>query len=248
MADQVKMTVPLTMNPWLASLVIGIAICGAVYFVGDKIVKAQVAALKTELAQVKKDSKDQLGSIDDKVDKIMGLVKDQDKQVAQLVVNQKKLEDKESKDQVAIDKLTEKLKDAPPETLVAEGRRILQTKEINYLKPTNTVEFSLAAYRTDVMRLTEWEGFTLSIVPDLRSQITNLKATTATLSSERDNLKNVIALDNQWKNIANNTMDHYYNLAMKSLVPGFWKQFLGQAKTAVPSYLLGFATGFLVKK
>jgi hypothetical protein len=230
------------------SLIIAAIVIGVALFIGTKIVNAQVAAMKAELTTVKSEFVKQTGAIDAKVTILMTQVSEKDKQIANLTADKAKLEAKEAKDQIDLANATAKLKDAPPETLVSEGRRILQTKEINYLKATNLVEFSLAAYRTDVIRLVEWEAFTLKILPDKDNRITNLTTTNETLVSENKDLKDVHVLDTQWKVVANTTMDHYYNLSMKAIAPGFWKQFFGDIKSNAFWTGVGFAIGYVTHK
>lgn len=246
------MTIQLTPSTLLEkivlSLVIAAIVIGGALFVGSKIVKAQVAEMKTELTSVRTEFKQQTGAIDAKVTVLMTQVSEKDKQIAVLTQEKAELKSKEAKDQADLAAATSKLKDAPPETLVSEGRRILQTKEINYLKPTNTVEFSLSAYRTDVIKLTEWEAFTLKIIPDKNAQLANMTKTNETLVSENKDLKEVHALDTQWKVVANTTMDHYYNLSMQALAPSFWKQFFGEIKTNAVWGGLGFVLGYLSHK
>ena len=243
------MTITLTPSTFgqkvlLVLLVTGI-VAGGVYVVGGKIIKAQTAAIKAELAATKADFLKQTGAIDSKVTVLLNSVAEKDKQIATLNQEKAALAAKDAKDVADLNAAKEKLQTAPPETLVSEGQRILKTTEIHYVKPTATVEFSLAAYRNDVIALTEWESFKLKIIPDKDAMIANMFKTNAALTDENKSLKQVVALDTDWKKFALNTMDHYQNIALKSIAPGFWQQLWGEAKTSAVWGGLGFALGYL---
>jgi len=86
-----------------------------------------------------------------------------------------------------------KLKDAPPETLVAETRRILGTAEVWYKPEAGTIELSLAAFRTAAVRLHDWADFTLVREPAYAREISGLRSSLAAKASEISSLNVGIA-------------------------------------------------------
>jgi len=82
-----------------------------------------------------------------------------------------------------------KLKDAPPETLVAEARRILETTEVWYRAGAGTVELSLPAFRLATTRLHDWEDFTLIREPAYVRAAGELRASIAAKTAEASSLR-----------------------------------------------------------
>jgi hypothetical protein len=80
------------------------------------------------------------------------------------------------------EEMKEKLKDAPPEHLVNEAKRIVETDEI-WLAGTE-VKFSLAAFRDNTIILSEWENWKLKLHPNLYATIDTQRKTINTQAAE----------------------------------------------------------------
>lgn len=65
--------------------------------------------------------------------------------------------------------MKEKLREAPPEHLVTEARRIIDTEEI--WLAGERVKFSISAFRDNTIILSEWEVFSLKVIPNLHGTI-----------------------------------------------------------------------------
>jgi len=245
--SKVKINLTSAFQLW-QGLVVLLAIIGAVYFVGNKVVKAMKAELEAQLANVQAQSQKQFDNIDGKVTVLMTDATAKDQQIADLKQALAGLVDQEKKDQQALAQIQAKIQTASPDTLVAEGRRILNTTEINFVASTNLVNFSLSAYRLDVSKLEEWEQFSLNIIPNKDAQILNLSQANSTQAAEITDLKNVIGLDNQWKGVALNTMDEYRKIAEQAINPSFWTKAWNDAKSGAWGVVLGFVLGKVIKK
>lgn len=78
---------------------------------------------------------------------------------------------KDEMDIIIIDNnsMKEELREAPPEHLVIEAKRIVQTDEI--WLAGERVKFSISAFRDNTIILSEWEVFSLKVIPNLRTTV-----------------------------------------------------------------------------
>jgi len=80
------------------------------------------------------------------------------------------------------EKMKEKLKEAPPEALVSEARRIVDTEEI--WQSGEDIKFSLSAFRDNTIILAEWENFKIRFIPNLQETISVQKDTISALNAK----------------------------------------------------------------
>jgi hypothetical protein len=83
--------------------------------------------------------------------------------------------------------LKAKILDGPPEYVLAEHQRILDTREI-WLIPTGA-EFSLAAFRKNGSVVVEWEQWKFTLIPNLERDLTKTEGQVVTLQVEVSNFK-----------------------------------------------------------
>jgi len=131
----------------------------------------------------------------------------------------------------------EKLKDAKPETLLAETRRIIDTKEIWLIDEKFTkdisganaigAEFSLSAFRQNAWVLTDWENFTLVREP---------KYIQLTVNSSKEITEQKIVIADL--GLINKTWEEKYDILNNSFSE--WKKYI-QKKKNIFSWLIDFA-------
>ena len=95
--------------------------------------------------------------------------------------------------------LRERIQIASPESLVETTREILDTKEVWWSSEEGLAKFSLSAFRSNALKLSDWQNFTLVREPGYKQQVMNdavIKGAQAEkiigLGSEIGNLKIVI--------------------------------------------------------
>lgn len=126
--------------------------------------------------------------------------KAKDKVITKAKADKKELLQKRREDAVRMEELEKRLEVAPPETLLGITRRILGTDEVWWNKERQMFEFSLEAFRSVTIKLSDWEDFTLKREPSYKTQIikdgviiTELEGKIDNFGKEVGNLK--LALD-----------------------------------------------------
>jgi hypothetical protein len=94
---------------------------------------------------------------------------EKDKEIATVQKDRDRDKGELARNAVTIADLKDKIQQGPPEYVLSETRRILKTDEVR-LRETFAA-FSISAFRTNGDRLTEWENFSLVVVPNLRGQL-----------------------------------------------------------------------------
>lgn len=233
----------------VAGILVFLGILSAGYFWGKNGQLNKQIELVEELNEVKLAEKDgQLARLGDRItvsyDKIEEVEKDNTK-----------LREEREKNKAEIEKLKKKVEDAPPETLLAEARRILDTREIWLIdrtmgrlddnasaemikESTAGAEFSLVAFRKAIWIFTDWENFTLEREPNYIKQIKN----DAVVKAEQNLVISNLTLSSK-------TWEEKYYILNDSFTN--WKQYVKKKKN-VWSWLgdkaLTFGLGYLAGK
>lgn len=97
--------------------------------------------------------------------------KAKDKVITAAEAEVKELVEKRKEDAVRMEELERQIEVAPPETLLSITRRILGTDEVWWNEETQMFEFSLEAFRSVTIKLSDWEDFTLKREPSYKTQI-----------------------------------------------------------------------------
>jgi type II secretory pathway pseudopilin PulG len=90
------------------------------------------------------------------------------------------------------DKMRKRLETAPPESLVTTAQKQLDSTDIRLVG--SKVEFGLVPFRTTVIRLSDWENFTFTLIPKYNETIAGFENTVTRMGAETGGLKTEIAL------------------------------------------------------
>lgn len=239
----------------IMAIVLISGLVGAGYFWGRNAMMKKQIKLVEELNEKKLEAKDlELAKLADSIaiteEEVVELKKDN--------VNLKKERDKNKEE---VERLKKKIEDAPPETLLAEARRILDTREIWLIDKAlgrlndnvsgETIaefaagaEFSLTAFRKAAWIFTDWENFTLIREPNYLAQIKN----DAEIKSKQSILVlNWMASSNAWKDkyfILDNTFTEWKKYANKK--QSIWSWLSDKALTFSIGYFVGKLTDKLL--
>ena len=163
----------------IAVVVIGLVTSG--YFAGRNAMMKKQVELKEELNMAK------IAEKNAEISEIKKEVEMTEKEIEVLKEDKNKLKEELEENEQKIKELEQKIKDAPPETLLAESRRILDTREIWLIDRAMGrldndassemieefaagAEFSMLAFRKATWVFTDWENFTLIREPKYKEK------------------------------------------------------------------------------
>jgi len=145
-----------------------------------------------------------------------------DKVITETKAKNVELVRKRAEDKRLLEELKGEIAKEKPVELVDRARRILNTDEIWWNEATQRIEFSLQAFRGGVIKLTDWEDFTLRREPDYLKEIANdaiimagLKGKIENFGIEVGNLKLVIKGKDTSYDTLKDAFDEYKRLSGK---------------------------------
>ena len=145
---------------------------------------------KSQLELVEKTYKEKLGEYQQRILELQTVIDNYGKEVKVYQQKVAELSTKVSENQQKLEEAKNKLKEAPPEHLIQEVCRILQTENL-YLTQSG-VEFSLSAFRETTIKLLEWEDFSLKREPLYRKE---LKLKDKIIAAQKKQIDNLILLN-----------------------------------------------------
>lgn len=183
-------------------------------------------AVKMQLKQIVKTAQVQIKGLTEENEELAYSVAEAEKTAENALEEAGDLKNDLKESKVELNELRDKLQEAKPKTLLAETRRILETKEIWYDKETQTFTFSLAAFRKQTIINAEWENFMLVEEPNYQNQIKKLEFAITNYQYEISDLK---LMNLNWKekfSIVDGAFDDYKEVVGKIKEPGFFDTIL----------------------
>ena len=141
---------------------------------------------KSQLELVEKTYEEQLEKYQQRILELQDVIDDYGEEVRVYQQKITELSTRVSENQHQLEEARKKLREAPPEHLIQEARRILQTKNLRLTQ--QGVEFSLSAFRETTIKLLEWENFSLKREPLYREELRLKDKIIATQKKQIDSL------------------------------------------------------------
>lgn len=174
---------------WVLLLLVIVAFAGAGFFWG------QGSSAKQDMEVIEKVYNQKLDGYDKAISVLERDVDKYEKDIAKYDKELEELEKKMKKNEEELEETKKCLEKAPPEHLVNVTQRILDTEEV-WLVGIK-VEFSLNAFKSNTIKLVEWEDFTLFQIPTYKKDIEARTNTIVTLRNEVGSWKGMNKLLNE---------------------------------------------------
>lgn len=173
------------------------------------------------------DAKEQIMNdrLAEKTEENLRLSKDnQELENARVRVNERltHLEAERALDRERIADLETRARQAPPESLIADMREILETDEI-WLTEQGVV-LSMNAFRSMSFKMYDWQDFTLKREPNYVETIEQYKIDVYLLTDQNSNLKIQVKNTNDMVDIQKIFNDEMKDFIKKEIKPGFWNE------------------------
>jgi len=130
------------------------------------------------------------------------------------------LESERASDKARIEELEAQAMNAPPESLIADMRKILDTEEV-WLTDAGVV-MSMNAFRQMSFKIYDWQDFTLKREPNYVETIEQYKIDVYLLNEEVGNLKIQVKNTSDMVDLQKIFNDELKDVIKKEIKPGFW--------------------------
>lgn len=220
-------------NILIGILVLLIAVSGIVYAYSRGLARAEIRALRDDLAFTKEQQNDK----DTEISNLKDAITDQEKTIAGIARDNEVLKDDLVKVRVERDQALDNLIAATNSEIVETTKEILEEDTI-YLRKTY-VEFSFSAARNNAGKLTEWRSFKFDDIPRLTDLVAGKEAR---IKSEVAKTDLILQREQNWIdkfNLSQQEVADWRNFYKEKKKATFWKGLGGTA--------LAFLAGMLVE-